>query len=288
MKPSLILCVILFLGVAAVEARAQQEGSQLNSLAVASARPEAQRTPTLVLVNETVAAPQPAKNATPDSGKAQAANVKDVAGKQAPKTPATATQPTENAPPNPVVLSPAYSIPQPAAPIAHGADTTGNSAYDHLVKQAAARHGVDPNLVMAVMRQESGFNSRARSYKGASGLMQLMPATARRFGVGNIYDPAQNIEGGTRYLRFLLDMFNGDVELALAGYNAGEGAVLKYNYQVPRYRETQNYVRSISARYGRSKHQAARPAQNLATAAPAAPAAAAFSGGVSTRLSNNY
>lgn len=288
MKSSVILFVILFSGVAAGEAVAQQEGSQLNSMAVASARPEAQRTPTLVLVNETVAAPQPAKTATPDSGKSQSVGAKDTAGKQAPKTPATSTQATENAPPNPMVLAPAYSIPQPIAPIAHGADTTGNSAYDQLVKQAAARHGVDPNLIMAVMRQESGFNSRARSYKGASGLMQLMPATARRFGVGNIYDPAENIEGGTRYLRFLLDMFNGDVELALAGYNAGEGAVLKYNYQVPRYRETQNYVRSISARYGRSKHQAARPAQSLATAAPTAPAAATFSGGVSTRLSNNY
>lgn len=285
MRSSVVLFAILVSGLVAGEARAQQEGAQMNSRAVTSARPDAQRTPTLVLVNETVAAPQPAKGAAPDAGKSQAENAKAAAGKQAPKSPAPADRAAENAPPNPVVLNPSYPIPQP---VAHGADTTGNLAYDQLVKQAAARHGVDPNLVMAVMRQESGFNSRARSYKGATGLMQLMPATARRFGVGNIYDPAQNIEGGTRYLRFLLDMFDGDVKLALAGYNAGEGAVLKYNYQVPRYRETQNYVRSISARYGRSKHQAALPAQATATSVPTAPAAAAFSGGISTRLSNNY
>ena len=137
------------------------------------------------------------------------------------------------------------------------------------------------------MRQESGFNSRARSYKGASGLMQLMPATARRFGVTNIFDPAQNIDGGVRYLRFLLDMFEGDVELALAGYNAGEGAVVRSGYRVPNYRETQNYVRVISARYGRSKHKTSG-SKPQAPAAPVAPDAMTFSGGISGRLSNNY
>jgi soluble lytic murein transglycosylase-like protein len=138
-----------------------------------------------------------------------------------------------------------------------------------------------------VMRQESGFNFRARSYKGATGLMQLMPATARRFGVVNIYDPAENIEGGAKYLRFLLDTFNGDIDLVLAGYNAGENAVVNSGYRVPRYRETQNYVRSISARYGSSKHLGG-PAKTIATAAPQAPAATTFSGGASSRLSNNY
>jgi len=141
---------------------------------------------------------------------------------------------------------------------------------------------VDPNLVVAMMRQESGFNPRALSYKGASGLMQLMPATARRFGVTNIFDAAQNIEGGTRYLRFLLDQFNGDVNLMLAGYNAGEHAVVNWGYQVPRYRETQNYVKSISARYDASKHRAASAKRNTA---PVAPSAETFSKG---RLSNNY
>ena len=118
-------------------------------------------------------------------------------------------------------------------------------------------------------------------------MMQLMPATARRFGVANIYDPAENIEGGVRYLRFLLDTFNGDVELALAGYNAGEGAVIRNGYTVPRYRETQNYVKVISARYGRDKHRVGR-AQTVAATGPVAPSAMTFSGGGASRLSNNY
>jgi soluble lytic murein transglycosylase-like protein len=99
------------------------------------------------------------------------------------------------------------------------------------------------------MHQESSFKPRAMSYKGARGLMQLMPGTALRFGVKNIWDPRQNIEGGARYMRFLLDLFAGDVRLALAGYNAGEGAVMKYGYEVPPYAETQEYVRRIGRRY---------------------------------------
>jgi soluble lytic murein transglycosylase-like protein len=99
------------------------------------------------------------------------------------------------------------------------------------------------------MHQESSFKPRAMSYKGARGLMQLMPGTASRFGVSNIWDPKQNIEGGARYMRFLLDLFSGDVRLALAGYNAGEGAVMKYGYQVPPYSETREYVRRIGNRY---------------------------------------
>src|SRR4030095_16345267 len=99
------------------------------------------------------------------------------------------------------------------------------------------------------MRLESSFKSRAISPKGARGLMQLMPGTAARYGVTNIFDPRQNIEGGARYMRFFLDNFDGDVSLALAGYNAGEGAVMKYGYRVPPYSETQEYVRRISKRY---------------------------------------
>jgi soluble lytic murein transglycosylase-like protein len=100
------------------------------------------------------------------------------------------------------------------------------------------------------MHQESSFKSHAISPKGARGLMQLMPGTAARMGVTNIFDPKQNIDGGARYLRFLLDRFDGDVNLALAGYNAGEGAVEKYGRQIPPYSETQEYVRRISRRYG--------------------------------------
>ncbi len=127
--------------------------------------------------------------------------------------------------------------------------TTGNATIDSYIVEAAARHGVDPVLIYATMHQESSFKQRALSPKGASGLMQLMPGTARRFGVTNIFDPRQNIEGGTRYMRFLLNSFDGDVALALAGYNAGEGAVMKYGRRIPPYRETQEYVRRITRRY---------------------------------------
>jgi soluble lytic murein transglycosylase-like protein len=127
--------------------------------------------------------------------------------------------------------------------------TTGDARIDSIIVDAATRNGVDPVLIYATMHQESSFKARAMSNKGARGLMQLMPGTASRFGVANIWDPKQNIEGGTRYMRFLLDMFDGDVNLALAGYNAGEGAVLKFGRQIPPYNETQEYVRRISRRY---------------------------------------
>lgn len=127
--------------------------------------------------------------------------------------------------------------------------TTGNSQVDGYLIDAGTKNGVDPLLIYSVMHQESSFKSRAISPKGARGLMQLMPGTAARYGVTNIFDPRQNIEGGARYLRFLLDRFNGDVNLALAGYNAGEGAVDKYGWRIPPYAETQEYVRRISRRY---------------------------------------
>ena len=128
--------------------------------------------------------------------------------------------------------------------------TTGDLLIDSYIVDSSRRYGIDPLLIYAQMHQESSFKLKALSYKGASGLMQLMPATARRLGVTNIYDPKQNIEGGVKYMRMLLDMFGQDVNLALAGYNAGEGAVMKYGYQIPPYNETREYVRRISARYG--------------------------------------
>jgi soluble lytic murein transglycosylase-like protein len=127
--------------------------------------------------------------------------------------------------------------------------TTGDLRIDGLIVEAASYHGIEPLLLYSVMSQESAFDSGAVSNKGASGLMQLMPATAARFGVTNIFDPRQNIYAGARYLRLLLDMFDGDVSLALAGYNAGEGAVKRYGYNVPPYPETINYVRKIRRRY---------------------------------------
>lgn len=128
--------------------------------------------------------------------------------------------------------------------------TTGSAEVDGYLIGSGTRHGVDPLLLYSVMHQESSFKSRAISPKGARGLMQLMPLTAARYGVTNIFDPKQNIEGGARYLRFLLDHFDGDLNLALAGYNAGEGAVEKYGWRIPPYSETQEYVRRISRRYG--------------------------------------
>lgn len=127
--------------------------------------------------------------------------------------------------------------------------SSGNAAIDAMVAEAAAIHGLDPYLILSVMRQESGFNRNALSPKGASGLMQLMPATASRFGVRNIFDVRENILGGSKYLRWLLDRFQGDVRLALAGYNAGEGAVEFYGNRIPPFSETQNYVRAIYSRY---------------------------------------
>lgn len=130
--------------------------------------------------------------------------------------------------------------------------STGNRNLDGLIVYNAARHGVDPLLIYLVMREESGFNYRAVSRVGARGLMQLMPATAARLGVRNIHDPVENVEAGTRYLRGLIDMFGGDINLALAAYNAGEGAVLKYGRRIPPYNETMNYVWRINTAYRRA------------------------------------
>ena len=131
--------------------------------------------------------------------------------------------------------------------------TSGNKRLDALIMQSGARYNVDPYLIFCVMEQESHFNARALSPKGARGLMQLMPATAARFGVRDASNPAQNIAGGTRYLKQLLGMFGGRVDLALASYNAGEGAVLKYGRRIPPYRETRNYVHRISKKYRRDE-----------------------------------
>lgn len=127
--------------------------------------------------------------------------------------------------------------------------STGNARIDTMIRQNGARYGVDPYLIYCVINQESSFNTTALSVKGAQGLMQLMPGTAARYGVTNSNDPAQNIMGGTRYLKDLLQLFHGRIDLVLAGYNAGEGAVIKYGQTVPPYKETKDYVRLISKRY---------------------------------------
>jgi soluble lytic murein transglycosylase-like protein len=151
--------------------------------------------------------------------------------------------------------------PPPKAPIFEVASagtaspvwTTGNKGVDGLIRFYGNRYGVDPYLIYCVMHQESSFRAGAVSPKGATGLMQLMPGTAARYGVTNMYDPAQSIMGGTRYLKDLTRLFNGRVDLVLAGYNAGEGAVMKYGYRVPPYRETRDYVQRIGSRYAAGK-----------------------------------
>ena len=134
--------------------------------------------------------------------------------------------------------------------------SSGSSTIDRLIRSNGTRFGVDPYLVFLVIEQESHFRPRVVSPKGAQGLMQLMPGTARRFGVKRPFDPVENIRGGTQYLKQLLGMFGGRVDLALASYNAGEGRVIQYGHKVPPFRETQDYVRKISRRYGNPRKKA--------------------------------
>src|SRR5215208_2108551 len=138
--------------------------------------------------------------------------------------------------------------------------TSGNEELDRIIFEAGENQGVDPRFIHAVIWQESKYVTQARSHAGAQGLMQLMPATAKRFGCENPNDPVQNITAGTKYLSWLLKRFSGNVELALAGYNAGEGAVDKYD-GIPPYNETQKYVKIISKRYGKTYHPVLSPAQ---------------------------
>lgn len=137
--------------------------------------------------------------------------------------------------------------------------STGRPGLDSLIRQNGSRYNVDPYLIFLVMEQESHFNTHAVSPKGARGLMQLMPGTAARFGVRRSHDPAQNISGGTRYLRELLNRFNNRVDLVLASYNAGEGAVAKFGNRVPPYKETRNYVKKISYHYKRTTVRTKKP-----------------------------
>lgn len=136
-----------------------------------------------------------------------------------------------------------------AAPVAARAEHPSARLHAPRIERAARAAGVDASLLHAVIRAESAYNPKAVSPKGAAGLMQLMPATARRYGVADRFDPDQNVLGGALYLRDLLARFDGQLELALAAYNAGEGAVQKYGGRVPPYAETQRYVPQVMHNY---------------------------------------
>ena len=131
---------------------------------------------------------------------------------------------------------------------------TDRKRYDSLIEEAARENGLDPHLVRAVVEVESNYDPGAVSPKGATGLMQLMPETARRFGLSDLYHPEKNLKTGSRYLRELMDRYQGDMQLALAAYNAGEGAVDRYQ-QVPPYEETQGYVRKVIEVYRKKTGQ---------------------------------
>ncbi len=142
--------------------------------------------------------------------------------------------------------------------------SSGDRNLDLIILRAGERNGVDPRLIHAVIWQESKYKPEAVSGAGAQGLMQLMPATAKRFNCADRNDPEANVEAGTSYLRWLLKRFDGDVALALAGYNAGEGNVDKHN-GVPPFGETQNYVRIITGRYGKTYHPLLTPEEARVT-----------------------
>jgi len=148
----------------------------------------------------------------------------------------------------------------PAIQVVSGSEQAAipeQTAVPDLVEAAAKRYDVDPLLVHSVIQVESNYNPYAVSPKGAQGLMQLMPATARRFGVRNSFDVKENIEGGVRYLKYLASLFPQDPRLTIAAYNAGEGAVWKYGNNIPPYRETEQYVYRVGMKYGKARREAA-------------------------------
>ena len=141
-------------------------------------------------------------------------------------------------------------------PVSDSHNTSSAAPVADLIESTAKKYDVDPLLVHSVIQTESAYDPYAVSHKGAQGLMQLMPGTARRFGVKNSFDTRENIEGGVRYLKYLDSLFPNDLRLTLAAYNAGEGAVWKYQNRIPPYRETEQYVYKVGMRYGKALREA--------------------------------
>jgi soluble lytic murein transglycosylase-like protein len=160
-----------------------------------------------------------------------------------------------------VVVSPrviaAKAVPAPAASEPEVGADASNPSVQRIVEETAQKYDVDPLLVHSVIQVESGYNPNAVSPKGAQGLMQLIPSTARRFGVRNVYDVRENVEGGVRYLKYLNTLFPNDLRLTLAAYNAGEASVWKYGNSVPPYAETVQYVYRVGEKYGKARRAAA-------------------------------
>lgn len=146
----------------------------------------------------------------------------------------------------------AVAAPPPAAALAAaGPDALRAALFKPMIQRVAQETSVSPQLLNAVIAVESGYDAKAVSRKGARGLMQLMPRTAQRFGVRNVLDPMENVRGGALYLKWLLDYFDGDLKLALAGYNAGENEVVRAGYKIPANKETRNYVPKVLAKLSR-------------------------------------
>jgi len=188
-----------------------------------------------------------------------------------------------NVPSDPRFRTVPGSSPPPAGPTRH--DRVTAERYETEIARCADNHGVDSALVKAVIKTESNFDNRAISRAGAQGLMQLMPETSRLRNVDNPFNPAQNIDGGVRHLKYLLATF-GDTKLALAAYNAGENAVRKYN-GVPPFPETKNYVSTVLSHYGRYSGQTLATAANAAAATPETAQIQSFVNAEGTRVFTN-
>lgn len=230
--------LLIILGLCSIQARAQLSTYVDNHGTLVFTNADLPAPPPAPAKAKTVKDAAPAEPQTAPVGKPVSAPTTVAEPKTIPApSPAAASRITPAIAPAPVRVSP-FASTHTAAP----------QELDKIVMDAAQKHHVDPELIRAVITTESSWNSAAVSSKGAEGLMQLVPGTAKQMGVGNVFDPAQNVDGGVRYLRMLLERYNGDLDKALAAYNAGPGAVDRFG-GVPNFRETRDYVRKVTSTY---------------------------------------